>query len=115
MPWHVTKSGQCPADRPYAVVKNADGSLVACHATEDAAQKHVTALYANYKPESRSSKTVGPAARAHLKSLIAYYMKKPHPFTACVHDNTKRFGEEGAKRVCATLKDIGEGTTKWRN
>lgn len=58
---------------------------------------------------------VGPHAREKLRGLIAYYMKKPHPFTACVRDNTKRFGTEGAKRVCATLKDIGAGTTHWRH
>src|SRR3954468_21342109 len=58
---------------------------------------------------------VGPAARKKLSGLIKYYMKKPHPFTSCVRDNTKRFGVEGAKRVCATLKDIGEGDrTTWR-
>jgi hypothetical protein len=41
-------------------------------------------------------------------------MSNPHPFPACVGDNEKRFGPEGAKRVCAVLKDIGEGTTRWR-
>lgn len=66
------------------------------------------------KMPTASSKTVGPAARKRLQNLIKYYMSKPHPFDSCVKDNTKRFGAEGAKRVCATLKDIGEGTTKWR-
>lgn len=60
------------------------------------------------------AKNVGPAARHKLRHLIKHYMSKPHPFTACVRDNTKRFGKEGAERVCATLKDIGTGTTKWR-
>lgn len=55
------------------------------------------------------------AARGSLKNLIAFYMKKPHPFTACVRDNTKRFGRERAERVCATLKDLGTGTTHWRH
>lgn len=63
----------------------------------------------------KAASDVGPAARAHLENLIKYYMSKPHPFTECVRDNTKRFGEDGAKRVCATLKDIGEGTTNWRD
>ena len=58
---------------------------------------------------------VGPAARKKLSGLIKFYMKKKQPFTACVNDNTKRFGVEGAKKVCATLKDIGEGdNTHWR-
>jgi hypothetical protein len=59
-------------------------------------------------------RAMGPAARGQIQGLIDYYMKKPHPFAECVKDNTKRFGEDGAKRVCATLKDMGEGTTKWR-
>lgn len=57
---------------------------------------------------------VTPAHRAKLKGLMAYYAKKPHPFTACVRDNTKRFGPERAKRVCAVLKDLIENRTTWR-
>lgn len=58
--------------------------------------------------------SVGPAARGQLRNLLKHYAGKPHPFTACVRDNTKRFGPEGAERVCATLKDIIRGTTRWR-
>src|SRR5258707_271344 len=57
---------------------------------------------------------VGPKARHQLHGLLRYYAKKKHPFTACVRDNTKRFGPDRAKRVCAVLKDIIRGTTKWR-
>ncbi len=57
---------------------------------------------------------VGPKARKQLHGLLRYYAKKKHPFTACVRDNTKRFGKERAERVCAVLKDIIRGTTKWR-
>jgi hypothetical protein len=58
---------------------------------------------------------VGPAARKKLSGLMRYYAKKPHPFTSCVEDNTKRFGVARAKKVCAVLKDLIEGTTKWRH
>lgn len=61
-----------------------------------------------------SAKNVTPRDKAKLKGLLKYYAKKPKPFTACVRDNTKRFGKDGAERVCATLKDIIKGTTKWR-
>jgi HK97 family phage prohead protease len=64
--------------------------------------------------EVKGAGSVGPKARAQLAGLIEYYMKKPHPFTSCVRDNTKRFGKERAERICATLKDIGMGTTRWR-
>lgn len=61
-----------------------------------------------------SAKDVGPKARHKLRFLIRFYMRKPHPFTSCVRDNIKRFGKERAERICAVLKDIGTGTTKWR-
>lgn len=60
-----------------------------------------------------SAKNVGPEAREKLKGLLKYYASKPHPFRACVRDNRKRFGP-GTERVCATIKDMIRGTTKWR-
>jgi hypothetical protein len=66
-----------------------------------------------YMETMLSAKDVGPRARAKLRPLVAHYMKKPKPFTACVRDNRKRFGP-GAEAVCAVIKDIGMGTTKWR-
>lgn len=59
-------------------------------------------------------KQVTPANRRKLSALIEHYRKKPHPFTSCVRDNTKRFGPERAKRICAVVKDLGRRTTKWR-
>lgn len=56
---------------------------------------------------------VGPVKRKQLSGLLKYYAKKAHPFTACVNDNRKRFGPR-AEAVCAVLKDIIRGTTKWR-
>ena len=44
MPWHIEESGQCPASRPYAVVKDDDGTIEGCHASEADAQAQLTAL-----------------------------------------------------------------------
>jgi uncharacterized coiled-coil protein SlyX len=92
---------------------------------EEATVKRVVCSRYPDLPACQIKKVAGPpgtdisrnqaAARGPLRHLIAFYMKKPHPFTACVRDNTKRFGPERAKRVCATLKDLGTGTTKWRH
>ena len=38
MPWHIAKSDSCPVAKPYAVIKNADGSVAGCHASEGDAQ-----------------------------------------------------------------------------
>lgn len=47
MPWHVGSSKSCPVSKPFAVIKNADGSVAGCHPTKKAAQKQMAALYAN--------------------------------------------------------------------
>jgi hypothetical protein len=62
-----------------------------------------------------SAKDVSPADKKKLSGLLKHYAKMKHPFTACVRDNTKRFGRERAERICAVLKDIIRGTTKWRS
>lgn len=59
-------------------------------------------------------KQVNPEARRRLSGIVRHYMRMAHPFTACVRDNTKRFGKERAERVCAVVKDLGSRTTRWR-
>lgn len=46
MPWHVAKSSQCGPSKPWAVIKDADGSVAGCHATEESANEQMAALYA---------------------------------------------------------------------
>lgn len=58
--------------------------------------------------------TVGPDARHKLRGILRHYAKSAHPFRDCVKDNMKRFGPGRTEAVCATLKDVIRGTTKWR-
>jgi predicted RNA-binding Zn-ribbon protein involved in translation (DUF1610 family) len=58
-------------------------------------------------------KAVSPESRKKIGPIVKHYMKDPHPFTACVRDNRKRFGDR-AEQVCAVVKDMGMRTTKWR-
>ena len=44
MPWTVSRSDDCPASRPWAVIKDDDGSIEGCHATEADAQAQLVAL-----------------------------------------------------------------------
>jgi 2'-5' RNA ligase len=48
VPWHkVHNHGKCPSGKPWAVVKDADGSVAGCHATESEANDQLAALYAS--------------------------------------------------------------------
>lgn len=62
---------------------------------------------------SKGTANVSPHDVKKLHGLLDYYAKKPHPFTACVRDNRKRFGP-AVNSYCAVLKDVIEGNTKWR-
>lgn len=55
MPWHVMKSEGCPVSKPWAVMKDEPHEVVACHESEEAANKHLAALYAS-EPEARAAK-----------------------------------------------------------
>jgi len=44
MPWTVSRSDACPASRPWAVIKDDDGSIEGCHASEADAQAQLVAL-----------------------------------------------------------------------
>lgn len=46
MPYHVGSADSCPSDKPHAVIKDSDGEVMGCHATEEDAKKQVAALYA---------------------------------------------------------------------
>lgn len=47
MPWHVVPDHSECGKGEFGVVKDADGTVVACHATRKEANKHMAALYAN--------------------------------------------------------------------
>src|SRR4249920_61338 len=61
MPWHIVEgSASCPKSKPFAVVKDADGSVAGCHPTKAAANKQLAALYANEGSMSANATTAAP-------------------------------------------------------
>lgn len=48
VPWHIVNNhAECPEGKPFAVVKDADGSVAGCHASASAADDQLAALYAS--------------------------------------------------------------------
>lgn len=59
MPWHKVKGHSACPDGQWAVVKDSDGEVEGCHASEKAADKQLAALYAS---ENKASlRFAGPA------------------------------------------------------
>lgn len=60
VPWHISKNhSSCPASKPYAVVKDADGSVAGCHASNSDAQSQLAALYASEADSAGSHRHYG--------------------------------------------------------
>lgn len=56
VPWHtVHNHAECPDGKPWAVVKDADGSVAGCHASEADADDQLAALYAAEPSTTASS------------------------------------------------------------
>lgn len=47
MPWHIGSSDQCPAGKPYAVIKNGTSEVSGCHESREKARRQMAALYAS--------------------------------------------------------------------
>lgn len=70
MPWHVAESSQCPASRPWAVIKDDDGEVEGCHATEAEANKQLAALNASEGEESKMTTVTEVDPRQVLRSQV---------------------------------------------
>ena len=81
MPWHVAKSSSCPDNRPFAVIKDSDGSTVACHATKESAQKQIAALYASesaeVKPQLIPRGSMTTVELSEQGAILSEGVKKP--------------------------------------
>jgi len=66
MPWHVGTSDTCPSSKPHAVIKDSDGTVEGCHATEEQAKAQVAALYASEEKGMTEKATTKPVGGQNL-------------------------------------------------
>jgi HK97 family phage prohead protease len=113
----VAKSAQCPAGKPWAVIKDSDGSVDGrCHPTKEAALAQLAALYASEAGASKMSTTgdcgCGQAADgpAHFQraSVDNSAWDGPAAMSGCTHSATPAscFGS-----ICAGKK-AGDTSTQ---
>lgn len=62
-----------------------------------------------------SSADVSDSARRELSAILKHYATTPNPYRTCVADNLEKFGPGKTEKVCATIKDMIRGTTRWRS
>jgi hypothetical protein len=79
MPWHISHGhSSCASSKPWAVIKDSDGSVVGCHETEDSAKAQLAALNASensmsneyYFPAHVESKEMPEAVESMLRDMI---------------------------------------------
>lgn len=79
MPWRIERDPErCSEPKPFAVIKEDDGSVAGCHETEDAAKAQLAALYATEQGEERK----GPRVVEHRSIPVEDSKWKFDPDTA---------------------------------
>ena len=69
MPWHIVpESSECPASKPFAVVRDSDGTVEGCHTTREAAKRQMAALYASETRGARPMATKHAVYDAQIKA-----------------------------------------------
>lgn len=63
MPWRISRSGGCPSSRPWAVIKESDGSVVGCHPSRERAVRQQRALYAREASDEADTLNGNPHAK----------------------------------------------------
>tara|TARA_S200002703_G_scaffold36763_1_gene31880 strand:- start:123 stop:1241 length:1119 start_codon:yes stop_codon:yes gene_type:complete len=96
----IQKSDQCPASRPYAVIKETDGSVEGCHESQEAAEKQVAALNIAESEESRKYEDINftppEGVRREAKKGLAW--REEH-------------GRGGTAVGVARARDLSNGTS----
>lgn len=102
MPWKVEKSSDCPASKPFAVIKSDSGEKVACHATREGAEAQVRALYVNEKKTTADSNSNSDTDSPKNKTMSAKEL----------HDRWLEQKVEGAKHPddCPFCQEVEEPT-----
>jgi hypothetical protein len=62
-------------------------------------------------------KLVSPSSRKKLSDILSWARKQPHPPGACMRSKELTAKVPDPKRrakICAVMKDMALGTTKWR-
>lgn len=107
MPWHVARAASCPAEKPFGVIKDADGTVQGCHPSAADAQKQIAALYAN------EVATIGwrnPELRSEATEAIWNFIEAQRPSARLIdqfYAATRVAGNSFERELRRTLSDLG--------
>lgn len=112
VPWHVVRDhAECPAGRTWAVVKDADGSVAGCHATEGDANAQVAALYAS---EDGTSDAGGATACVDCDDDDVHFGSTSSSISDASWNGASSRFDDAQYRMSAAGCDPGDGTPKQR-
>ena len=66
MPYHAARRAECPDSKPWAVVKDSDGSILACHASRHDAESQIAAINAHEQSGGTVTFVAGHAVFSQL-------------------------------------------------
>lgn len=117
MPWHVAKSTECPSSKPWAVIQDSNGEVVACHETKQGAMDQVAALYAAEQGTARDAEPIGAGRMAdrieELRAFVADVdrdLQRTFPFTV---EEVRDSGDPEAPKGTYNVRGHASVFDKW--
>jgi len=101
-PYSVKKDhAECPTSKPWAVVKDSDGSVVACHESEEKAKKQIAAI--NMNENASVTNATEPVPAIALDAMITTAVRQAMQPVLAELDALKPKPEKAEQRIGAVL------------
>ena len=114
MPWHVAKSESCPDSKPWAVIKDDDSSVVACHESKGSAEDQLAALYASEEGEDMGEDRMTlREAWQKVKSVVGMYLDAGDAATKAGKERADQFRAIGMMRVQEQVWNLLQESETW--
>jgi hypothetical protein len=78
MPYSITRDKGCSPSKPWGVVNDSDGTVVACHATKESALAQIRALYKVEPALAKAREQLAKDAKAVAKHLPHQHDQQKH-------------------------------------
>ena len=114
MPWHVAKSDSCPSSKPWAVIKDSDSSVVACHESKSSAEDQLAALYASER-EARmgDDRMTLREAWQKVKGVVGLYLDAGDAAARAGKERADQFRAIGTARLWEQVSWALDGEETW--
>lgn len=116
MPWHISHGHSgCSSSKPWAVIKDSDGSVAGCHTTEEKAKAQLAALNASenqfmaneyYFPAEIQNREMSESTQAMLREMVKGDFGGATPYFFQAEISSDRLDSHFTHMLSSTLQNF---------